>query len=152
MRFLWVAGGFIALALGTLGVILPVLPTTPFILLAGFCFARGSERWHRWLRNHRVFGSLLRNWEEHGAIARPLKITAIVMIVIVGGAGLYFLPHWAGQVGVALILTAVAIYVGTRPSPPVESAAQTPEDSEAPEDAEASDVGGDPPSVSSDAG
>ena len=68
MKPFWFALGFLALGLGALGVVLPLLPTTPFVLLAAFAFARSSERWHAWLLNHRIFGPIITDWREHGAI------------------------------------------------------------------------------------
>ena len=68
MRYLWLSFGFIALALGMAGAVLPLLPTTPFILLAAFCFARSSRRFHNWLLNHRTFGPMIENWRQEGAI------------------------------------------------------------------------------------
>lgn len=124
MRYLWVGGGYLFLALGVLGSLLPVLPTVPFILLASGCFAKGSPRMHRWLHEHRVFGGPLRNWEQHRAIGRRAKLLAISSIVLIGGAGLFFLPHWGGQVGVGVILFSVSIFIATRPVPPAEAGGQ----------------------------
>jgi len=59
--------------LGAIGIVLPLLPTTPFILLAAFCFARSSKRCHGWLVNHKVFGPIITNWTEYGAIGEALK-------------------------------------------------------------------------------
>ena len=77
MRGVWLAGGGFFLGLGLLGVVLPVLPTTPFLLLAAGCFARSSPRLHRWLLDHPVFGPPIRNWEDNGAISRKAKRLAV---------------------------------------------------------------------------
>ena len=130
MRYLWVGGGYLFLALGVLGSLLPLLPTVPFLILASGCFAKGSPRMHRWLQEHPVFGRSLRNWEEHRAIGRRAKILAISSIVLIGGAGLFFLPHWGGQVGVGVILFSVSIFIATRPLPPDDLAECSPEDSD----------------------
>ncbi len=66
---LLVAVGVLSLALGLLGVVLPGLPTTPFVLLAAACFAKASPRLHRWLTRHRFLGPMVRDWEAHHSLA-----------------------------------------------------------------------------------
>ena len=80
MKPLYIAAGVLALLLGILGLFLPLLPTTPFLLLASWCFARGSQRLHRWLLSHRVFGEYLRNFEAGRGIPLKAKILATVML------------------------------------------------------------------------
>ena len=70
--YLVMALGFLFVGIGAVGIVLPVLPTTPFLLLAAGCFAQSSERWHAWLINTRLFGGLIRDWEEHRCIARQV--------------------------------------------------------------------------------
>ncbi|WP_456417113.1 YbaN family protein [Thiolapillus sp.] len=82
--------GFVFVALGALGLILPVLPTTPFLLLAAACFANSSPRFHHWLLNLRVFGPLIRNWQETRSIPKRAKLLAILTIVLVGGTSVVF--------------------------------------------------------------
>ncbi|MEM6577098.1 MAG: YbaN family protein [Pseudomonadota bacterium] len=79
-RAIWTFLGFIALSLGAIGVVLPVLPTTPFVLLAVFAFAKGSPRLEAWLRGHRVFGPIILEWDTKGAIAPRYKTIAIAMM------------------------------------------------------------------------
>ena len=59
--------------LGIAGIVLPLLPTTPFILLASACFMRGSPAFHRWLHEHKTFGPMLENWHKHRAVTRKVK-------------------------------------------------------------------------------
>ncbi|RZA08047.1 MAG: DUF454 domain-containing protein, partial [Proteobacteria bacterium] len=68
MRFLYLTIGWISLALGILGIFLPLLPTTPFVLLAGICFAKGSPRMHAWLINHPRLGPPIKDWQERRVI------------------------------------------------------------------------------------
>ena len=71
MRRLWTIAGWTAFGFGVLGVALPLLPTVPFMLLAAFCFARGSDRFHHWLMNHSRFGPQIHDWYAAGVI-RPV--------------------------------------------------------------------------------
>ncbi len=80
MKPLYNVAGVIAVLLGILGIFLPLLPTTPFLLLASWCFARGSDRLHGWLLSHRVFGEYLRNFEAGRGIPLRAKIVATVML------------------------------------------------------------------------
>ena len=80
MKLLYNVAGSVAVVLGILGIFLPLLPTTPFLLLASWCFARGSDRLHRWLLSHRVFGEYLRNFEAGRGIPLKAKIVATVLL------------------------------------------------------------------------
>lgn len=117
-RAAWFALGVVSLGLGALGVVLPLLPTTPFVLLAAYAFARSSRRWHEWLMNHRLFGPMIRNWQAHGAISRRAKISAMVALAVVVCISVVLrvpLP-WLGVQLVAL--AAVAAFILSRPLPP----------------------------------
>ncbi len=72
-RILLLSLGWLAVVLGTLGVVLPLLPTTPFILLAAWCFARSSPRFHHWLLYRSWFGGYLRHWQKHRAMPPGAK-------------------------------------------------------------------------------
>lgn len=114
-RGLWLAAGCLALALGAAGLVLPLLPTVPFLLLAAFCFARSSERLHGWLLGHPTFGPPIRQWEERGAIARRAKgIASLSMLGSVAIALWIQVPGWVVVVQSA-VLSAVAVFIWTRP-------------------------------------
>jgi len=81
-RFLLLSLGWLAIVLGTLGIVLPLLPTTPFVLLAAWCFARSSPRFHHWLLWRSPFGRYLRHWQRHRAMPLGAKGRAIVLIII----------------------------------------------------------------------
>jgi uncharacterized membrane protein YbaN (DUF454 family) len=85
-----IAFGLLFVGLGVLGIFLPVLPTTPLLLLALACFARSSERLHGWLLSHRAFGPLLKHWHETRSMPRSAKFAAVASIVGVGGISVLF--------------------------------------------------------------
>ena len=80
-RLIWLLAGLVAVALGAIGVVVPLLPTTPFLLVAAFAFARSSNRLNSWLREHRTFGPVINNWHRDGSIDRKAKRTATIVIV-----------------------------------------------------------------------
>lgn len=82
--------GFLFLGAGMLGVVLPLLPATPFVLLAAACFARSSEKWHRWLLASETFGPMIRNWEQSRCISCRVKLIGIVSMLLVGGYSVFF--------------------------------------------------------------
>lgn len=118
MRAVWFAVGLGAVVLAVLGVALPILPTTPFVLLAAFAFARSSDRWHAWLRTHRVFGPIIENWRAHGAISRRAKIVGVTSMVGVFGLSLALNVAPMVLAVQAVALAGAAAFVLSRPSPP----------------------------------
>lgn len=81
--------GLLCTGLAFLGVFLPVLPTTPLLLVALACFAKSSEKFHDWLLTHKTFGPPLRQWHETRSMTRKAKVIAIITILISGGISLY---------------------------------------------------------------
>ena len=81
-RPLWMVAGALAFLVGFVGIFLPLLPTTPFVLLAAFCFARGSERWERWLLGHPRWGPMVRDWRSQRAVPLRAKQLATVMMSV----------------------------------------------------------------------
>jgi uncharacterized membrane protein YbaN (DUF454 family) len=108
--FLYVAGGWACLGLAFLGVLLPLVPTTPFVLLASWCFYRGSPRIHAWLHRSQWFGPTLDDWQHYGGIRRGLKHRAILMVAGVVAVSLLYgsLPWWLRYVFLALV--AIGLY------------------------------------------
>lgn len=80
MKLLFITLGFVSLGLGILGIFLPLLPTTPFLLLSAYLFARSSQRWYQWLLNHHVFGAFIRSYREDKAIPLKMKIVALILL------------------------------------------------------------------------
>ncbi|NUB45353.1 YbaN family protein [Fertoebacter nigrum] len=116
MRLFWAFCGFAALALGLVGIFLPLLPTVPFLLLAAFCFARSSERMHLWLTTHPVLGPPIRDWQASGAISLRAKrlATASMAVVLVLSIVLGVRPLILSIQ--AVVLACAALFIWTRPS------------------------------------
>ena len=87
---LYRVSGFLFLVIAVLGIFLPLLPTTPFALLAAGCFARSSERWHQWMLANATFGPMIRNWERERCISCRVKIVAILSMFLLGGFSIAF--------------------------------------------------------------
>lgn len=115
VRVPWLILGLLSTACGTAGVVLPIVPTTPFLLFAAFAFGRSSPRLHGWLVNHPQFGPPINDWRTHGAISRRAKITAAAVILatlaigVVAGIGSTII------VIQAVVLCAAAAFILTRP-------------------------------------
>ncbi len=119
-RALWLAFGLVSFALGIIGIFLPLLPTTPLMLLAAFCFARGSQRLHDWLTGHPRFGPPIEAWRRHGAISRGAKQLAVFAMLLVLMLSLALeVPLMVLGIQAA-VLVAVAVFILTRPLPPAE--------------------------------
>jgi uncharacterized membrane protein YbaN (DUF454 family) len=117
MRYVYLGLGLVFVALGVIGAFLPVLPTTPFLILAAACFARSSPRLESWLLNHPQFGPMLRAWREHGAIPRKAKLMAL------SGVSISFVLFWIASnpgplllIGVGALMLTGLVYVFTRPT------------------------------------
>ena len=117
MRSVYLVLGFLFVALGFIGAFLPVLPTTPFLILATTCFARSSPRLENWLLSHPRFGPTLRAWRERGAIPLRAKWLALA------GMSIGFLLFWIGSAPGPILMASVGafmlvglVYVFTRPS------------------------------------
>lgn len=117
-RIVFLLIGLTSLALGALGVFLPLLPTTPFVLLAAFAFANSSERLHQWLLDHNIFGPLIEDWRRYGAISRNTKIVSLIsMVTIVLISWLLEVPTYVIVIQI-LTLSVSATFIVTRPLPP----------------------------------
>ncbi|MBT8101088.1 MAG: YbaN family protein [Gammaproteobacteria bacterium] len=117
-RAAFILFGLLCLGLGALGVFLPLLPTTPFVLLAAFAFANSSDTLHDWLINHNVFGQLIADWRRYGAISRTAKVLSVVsMLAVLVISWLFDLPLWIIAVQ-AIVLACTAAFVLSRPLPP----------------------------------
>ena len=119
-RIVLIVVGFLCLALGGLGIVVPLLPTTPLVLVAAFAFANSSETLHQWLLDHRVFGPLIDNWRRHGAISRTAKAMSILSMLAILVIS-WLMGVAAVVIGVqAVVLACAAVFILTRPSLPAD--------------------------------
>ena len=99
--------GWLFFGLGAIGVVVPGLPTTPFMLLALWAFSKSSKRFHDWLYSHPLFGPPLQNWERHGVISLRTKVFALLAMV----AALVYMIVWAGvSTWLLLLIAAIMVY------------------------------------------
>ncbi|WP_444813269.1 YbaN family protein [Variovorax saccharolyticus] len=115
LKALWLAAGALSLLLGLIGVFLPLLPTVPFVLLAAFCFSRGSARWERWLVEHPRFGPWILDWRQHRAVPLRAKQLATVMMALSSAVAAFHLPlAWCWVPAAAC--TAAAVWLWRLPT------------------------------------
>lgn len=116
-RGLYLAGGILAVILGVIGIVLPLLPTTPFILVAAFCFSRSSKTLHTYLVTHPVFGKLISDWENHGVIPLKAKLLGSSMMIIMVSYPLIFKDfHFGLKITVVITILLTLMYIWSRPS------------------------------------
>lgn len=116
-RIIFFCCGWISIILGVAGIFLPILPTTPFAILAAWCFSKSSERWHQWLLNHKIFGPTICDWERDGVINPRAKALATSMIVLLFSYTLIFVKvHIVVKSIVTTIGIGVLFFIWTRPS------------------------------------
>ena len=107
-RAIFLTGGYVSLGMGLVGVVLPLWPTTCFILLSAWCFARSSPAMHRWLHENRLFGAQLRLYRDHGAITLGVRNGSLLMLWSAIGLSILLVAH---MVWLQLILLAIAAAV-----------------------------------------
>jgi len=113
-RMLFIGLGSVSLALGVIGVFLPILPTTPFVLLSGYFYLRSSQRLYDWLLRHKRFGPILHNYIEHRAIPKRAKCSAIVLIWITIPISMILIGKLPYTIGLAIIGLLMSLYIVTR--------------------------------------
>lgn len=118
LRGLLLSLGTAALVVGVIGIAVPLLPTTPFLLLTAACYARASARLYHWLMNHRWFGPTLRAWRDHRAIPRRVKPRAMLLIVVTFTASALLVPLLHVRVLLALLGVGVLLFLWRLPVRP----------------------------------
>ena len=117
-RYLYLTLGFVCVALGFIGTVVPGIPTTPLILVAAWAFSRSSKRFESWLLRHRVFGPLIHDWRNYRGIRRKNKIVAISVIVPTFAITITLTFNVVIDIVFALFGVALCVYLATRPEPP----------------------------------
>lgn len=122
IKWLFLTVGVIATCLGVIGIFLPLVPTTPFLLLAAACFARSSDRFHRWLVEHAHLGPMVRGYLEGTGIPRRAKTVAIVMVwLTVPPSAFLLVPMPWVRALLLVIATGVTIYLVRLPTAPADN-------------------------------
>ena len=117
VRLVFAGLGTLFLGVGLIGVVLPLLPTTPFMLLAAACYVRASSRFYNWLLNTRTFGPLIREWRQYRSIPWRTKMTAIaLMAATLSTSIVFFVKPLYAQAGTALFGVALAVWLYRIPS------------------------------------
>ena len=112
IRWILVATGIILVGLGTLGILLPLLPTTPFFLLAALCFAKSSKRFYCWLLNNRWFGSYIKNYREGKGVPLRVKATTIALLwVTILFSAIFVLSILFVRIILIIIAIAVTLHI-----------------------------------------
>ncbi|MBY4598718.1 YbaN family protein [bacterium BD-1] len=117
-RWMWLLLAYAALALGIIGIFVPGLPTTPFVLLSAFAAARGSRHLHDWLLAHRVYGPMIRDWQATGSVNRRAKQWAIGTMAASSLLMFATAPKWWMAATGTAIMAVVGTWLWLRPEPP----------------------------------
>ena len=110
-RLLLIAAGMLCVAIGVIGIFVPLIPTTSPLLLAAFCFARSSPRFYHWLLHNRVFGSYIRNYREGRGMPLHSKITTLVLLWLTIGASVIYIGSWWIKLLLLLVAISVSIHI-----------------------------------------
>ena len=112
MRMLFFTAGTISLILGVIGVLIPILPTTPFLLLSAACYLRSSTRMYQWLFNNRIFGEYLSNYRDGKGITLNTKIFALTLLwVTILYSAFFIIVLWVVQLALFIIAIAVSVHI-----------------------------------------
>jgi hypothetical protein len=131
-RLIYIGVGLFFVGLAVVGTVVPVLPTTPFLLLASFCFIRSSPALNAWLLRSRLFGPMIRDWQVHRGVRPQVKVTAVMVLALAGGSSAFAIrdrpwPVLALLVGLLLtgLIVVLRLPVVRGPREPVEPVRMT---------------------------
>lgn len=111
MKVIYLSLGFVSLGLGILGIPLPILPTTPFLLLAIACFARSSKRFEKWLYQTKLYQSYVADFRETKSIAKERKKKIIIQIYVLMGISIFFAPIFWVKIGLFCLTVFITYYL-----------------------------------------
>ena len=115
-NYIYIFLGLLFLVLGFIGLLLPVIPTTPFILVSVWFFARSSKKLENWLVKHKIFGKSIRDWKEKGAISKKAKMSAIPLILFSFSTTIYFSELFYLNLFLAFLGVSISTFIITRPN------------------------------------
>ncbi len=118
-RYFYLTIGFFFLLLGVVGIFVPLLPTTPFLILTAICFNKSSDKFHAWLLNHRILGPPIIDWQKNHVIRRKYKVLATVMMLL--SSAFLFLTESippAGKISFAVFVVALLGFLWSQKSEP----------------------------------
>lgn len=123
---MWLKGiliiiGWMAVILGFIGIFLPLLPTTPFMLLAASCFAKSSERFHRWLLSNPLFGPIIHDWQTHRCMRKKVKVWAMLVTAVTFSISIYVVPLVEVKCLLIVMLLLCLFFMSRLPTRPVSS-------------------------------
>ena len=114
LRMLWLAAGFLSMGLGAVGVVLPVLPTTPFLLLASFCLAKGSERFHRWFTGTKLYQRHLEGFVRDRSMTLKTKFSLLIPASCMLILAFLAMPNLCGRIFIVFLILFKYVYFFTR--------------------------------------
>ena len=114
--------GILSLSLGYVGIVVPGLPTTVFILISAWAFSKCSDRFTFWLENHKLFGPMILNWKTYRGLSRRAKKLALSMIVPTFALTIYYAFSLVGDIIFGSFGLGLFLWLATRPEPPIKSA------------------------------
>ena len=114
LRIIWLLAGFLAMGIGAVGVALPVLPTTPFLLLASFCLAKGSDRFHRWFTGTKLYKRHLESFVKNRSMTLKTKFSLLIPASCMLVLALLAMPNIYGRIFIVFLIVFKYVYFFTR--------------------------------------
>tara|TARA_B100000131_G_scaffold318876_1_gene363634 strand:+ start:121 stop:486 length:366 start_codon:yes stop_codon:yes gene_type:complete len=117
-RYIYIGLGLTCVVFGYIGIIIPGIPTTPFLLLSIWFFSRSSKKFENWLLNHKLFGQFISDWKKYGGIRLKSKIYAVTLILITFSLSIYYAFPFSIDIILFIFSIMLSIFIITRPTPP----------------------------------